>query len=204
MANSTVRENDTETDTLHGKVGDAVRRHNAGDRTAMTDLVRTVTPWLFRVCREHRLSTATAEDVVQTTLLALVQHVHSVRDPRSALSWLTVVARRESLHAIAKERRCDPVGDMATFDRTLPGDDPHALVEARMQRAMILRSLAALSERRRDLLYLIFIAEVRSYATIGQVLDMPVGSIGPTRQRGLDAMRRRLESDGEWAERRSA
>src|SRR6185295_5346691 len=112
MASSTVRENETETDTLHGKVGDAVRRHNAGDRTAMTDLVRIVTPWLFRVCREHRLATATAEDVVQTTLLALVQHVHSVRDPRSALSWLTVVARRESLRAIAKERRCDPVEDM--------------------------------------------------------------------------------------------
>jgi RNA polymerase sigma factor (sigma-70 family) len=204
MAMSLVRENDSDSGTLRERVGDALCRYNAGDTAAMADLVRCVTPWLFHVCRGYRLSTPTAEDVVQTTLLTLVTHARSVRDPRSALSWLTVVARREALHAITKERRCEPVDDTAVFDRVCAADDPHTIVETRMLRAAVLQGLAALPARRRDLLYLLFLAEVRNYETIGQILDMPVGSVGPTRQRGLEAMRRRLEAEGDWAERRSA
>src|SRR5689334_18960551 len=176
MAMSLVRENHSDSDTLREKVGDALCRHNDGDAAAMADLVRCVTPWLFHVCRGYRLSTPTAEDVVQATLLTLVTHAHSVRDPRSALSWLTVVARREALHAIARERRCEPVEDTAVFDRVCATDDPHTVVEARMLRAAVLRGLAALPARRRDLLYLLFLAEVRSYETVGAILDMPIGS----------------------------
>jgi RNA polymerase sigma factor (sigma-70 family) len=181
--------NGDNTDTLAEKVGDAVRRYNDGDERAMTDLVRCVTPWLFHVCRGYRLSRPTAEDVVQNTMLALVQHIRSVREPRSALSWLSVVARREALRAINKDRRTELVGDMAMFDTVRESDDPQHVVEAKLVREALLASLARLPGRRRDLLWLLFLAEVKGYATIGEILGMPIGSIGPNRQRGLDAMR---------------
>ena len=72
MAMPLVRENDSDSDTLRERVGAALSRYNDGDATAMTDLVRGVTPWLFHVCRGYRLSTPTAEDVVQTPWLLLV------------------------------------------------------------------------------------------------------------------------------------
>ena len=181
--------NDDSTDTLAEKVGDAVRRYNAGDERAMTDLVRWVTPWLFHICRGYRLSRPTAEDVVQNTMLALLQHIRTVREPRSALSWLSVVARREALRAINKDRRTELVGDMAVFDTVREVDDPQYVVEAKLVREALLTNLAKLPGRRRDLLWLLFLAEVKGYAAIGEILGMPVGSIGPNRQRGLDALR---------------
>ena len=38
----------------------------------------------------------------------------------------------------------------------------------------------------------------QDYATISAVLDMPVGSIGPTRKRGLEKMRTLLEAADHW------
>jgi len=45
---------------------------------------------------------------------------------------------------------------------------------------------------------LTFLADVRDYASIGRTLQMPIGSIGPTRRRGLEAMRDLLQADQEW------
>jgi RNA polymerase sigma factor (sigma-70 family) len=191
-------------ETLAEKVGDAVLRHNAGDERAMTDLVRCVTPWLLHICRGYRLSQATAEDVVQNTLLVLVQHVRTVREPRSALSWLSVVARREALRALNKDRRAEPVEDMAVFDGVREADDPQYLVEAKLVREALLSALARLPARRRNLIWLLFLAEVEGYARVGDILGMPVGSIGPTRQRGLDAMRALLDPGLAATRRRSA
>lgn len=190
--------------TLATVVADTVQRYNSGDRAAMAELVRRVSPWLFHLCRGYRLSTPTAEDVVQNTLLVLFQHVQTLRDSQGALSWLTVVARREAIRAINTEKRTQPVDDMVVLDSTLDLDDPQHIFEAKALRRMVHRNLAKLPGRRRELLYLMFLAEVEGYATIGEILDMPVGSIGPTRQRGLDKLRDLLKSDAEWGPRKSA
>ena len=182
-------------ETLAEKVADDVRRHNAGDERAMTDLVRRVTPRLFHICRGYRLSPSTAEDVVQNTLLALVQHVRTVREPRSALSWLSVVTRREALRVLNKDRRTEPVGDMAIFDSPRESDDPQYVGEAKLVREELLMTLGRLPARRRELLCQLFFSEDSGYATVGEILGMPVGSIGPTRQRSLDALRGLLDPE---------
>ena len=66
-------------------------------------------------------------------------------------------------------------------------------------RGAVIRNLAKLPPRTRDLLRLAFLAEVKDYATLSELLDMPVGSIGPTRRRGLEKMRNLLEADDDWA-----
>ena len=93
---------------------------------------------------------------------------------------------------------------MATVDSAFETYDPQRVFEARTLRRALLRNLAKLPERRRELLSLLFLDEVTGYETIGQVLDMPMGSIGPTRQRGLARLRDLLAVDEEWGERQSA
>jgi RNA polymerase sigma factor (sigma-70 family) len=127
-----------------------------------------------------------------------------VRDPRSTLSWLSVVARREAIRAVNKERRVDPVGDTVVFDRPLDGEDPQSIVERRMRRETVLRNLAKLPARRRELLCVMFLSEADGYAEIAEMLDMPVGSIGPTRQRSLSMLRRFLDADKKAEHWRSA
>ena len=197
----TVRKDDQSTTgrrALASEIADAVRRHLAGDDTAMADLVRLATRWLTYVCREYRLSTHTAEDVVQNTMLALILHMRSLRDPHSALAWLTVVARREAIREIRVEKRVEPVGDMAVLDSALEYDNPERVFEAKLLSGAIQRNLAKLPARRRDLLWLVFLTEISGYATIADTLDIPIGSIGPTRRRSLDRMRELLCADEEW------
>jgi len=189
---------------MAAEVADAVRRHVAGDHQAMADVVKSATPWLFHICRGYRLSTQTAEDVVQSTLLALLRNAHNLRDPQCALSWLTVVARREALRAIKVEGRIEPAGDMTTLDYAMDRDSPELVLEAKMLRRAIQRNLGKLPRRRRDLLRLAFLSDNPDYASIAQALDMPIGSIGPTRQRGLAAMRELLDADREWCRCESA
>jgi RNA polymerase sigma factor (sigma-70 family) len=189
---------------LAAEVADAVQRHLSGDATAMADLVRRATPLLRNICRGYRLSTHTAEDVVQNTLLMLTLHVRSLREPHSALAWLAVIARREAVRAIRMERRMEPVGDMTTLDSEPNFDDPERAFEAKVLRSAIDRGLAKLSPQRRELLRLVFLTEVKGYAMIADTLGIPIGSIGPTRRRSLERMRELLCADDEWGLGRSA
>jgi RNA polymerase sigma factor (sigma-70 family) len=182
------------------QVSDTFRRNLAGDPVAFAELTRCVTPWLLRICRGYRLSAATAEDVVQNTLLALIEHGASVRDPHCALSWLGVVARREALRAISAERRMTPVDDLDALDRGLDVDDPQRIVERAVLRRTINRNVARMPDRRRELLRLLFWVDNGGYAAIGDLLDMPIGSIGPTRRRALEQLRRLLNADVEWSQ----
>jgi RNA polymerase sigma factor (sigma-70 family) len=185
-------------DTLADGVAEAALRHLAGDQQAMADLVRLVMPWLFRLCRGYRLSAHTAEDVVQCTLLALIKQVQTLRDPRCTLGWLTVVARREALRAIRSEQRVEPVGDQETFESVTADGDPERMFEATVSRAVLVRNLAKLPDRSRELLRLMFLVGAKDYASLATLMDMPIGSIGPTRQRGLARMRELLRVDVDW------
>jgi len=40
----------TDRSPLAAQVGEIIRRHLAGDRSAMTDLTRIILPWLHHVC----------------------------------------------------------------------------------------------------------------------------------------------------------
>ena len=70
------------------------------------------------------------------------------------------------------------------------------LVGQAAARGMVRRAVAELPVRRRALIGTLFgEAEVR-YADVSRVLDIPPGSIGPTRGRVLRMLRQALEQDG--------
>jgi RNA polymerase sigma factor (sigma-70 family) len=181
--------------TLTAEVGDVVRRYLDGDRDAMTDLVRRVRPWLHRIALNHGLDHHTAEDVVQETLLALVEHVHGLRDPGAGLGWLSTVARNQSIHKIRTGKRTVLRGDPAEWiDRAGPDDPEKSAIDA-LTGAVLADAITRLPTRCAQILHLAFIADVSDYLTISRVLDMPVGSVGPTRMRALRKMREILPVD---------
>jgi RNA polymerase sigma factor (sigma-70 family) len=184
---------------LADQVAGCIRRHVAGDREAMADLTRHVTPWLYHVVRCYRLQQSTTDDVVQSTLLVALLHLHELRDPGSGLSWLTVVARREALRVINLERRYVCVDDVDSL-HAVPASSagPEEIVLDDVCRAMVRRAIARLPHRHRVLLERVVHSDEPSYATISAELQIPVGSIGPTRRRGIERMRRLLAADSEW------
>ena len=186
----------TERSPLARQVSDAIRRHLAGDRTAMTDLTLIVLPWLHHVVRGHRLPAHSVDDAVQSTMVAVLRHVGNLRNPDAGLAWISVVARREALRELRAQQRVVLVDEVDVVAPAAP--DPAEIVLDRMSYAVVRRTVRTLPPRHRQLLERITQDDRPNYASISTALQMPIGSIGPTRRRSLERMRRLLADDPGW------
>lgn len=166
---------------------DLVRRAGQGDADAWRALVRRYSRLLVAIARSYGLNGADADDVMQTTWLRLVERLTLLRDPARAGAWLAVTARRESmatLRRLGRERPLRGHGPSVT--------GPHHVVFGRDLAACVAAALEVIPPRCRDLLELLAGSPRLSYAEISAALEMPVGSVGPTRARCLTQLRRHL------------
>jgi RNA polymerase sigma factor (sigma-70 family) len=172
-----------------------VHRAAAGDQQAWNQLVDRFSRLLWSITSGYRLSQADAADVLQTTWLRLLEHLDSVRDPERLGSWLATTARRECLRTLRRANRLVPTDDdtrLAPEPDPTPGPEAALLLSERDQQ--IRQALALLPERSQRLLRIA--ASGASYEEIAAALDMPIGSIGPTRARCLERLRRNLVAAG--------
>jgi RNA polymerase sigma factor (sigma-70 family) len=173
----------------------------AGDRAALDRLVRLLTPMLWHVVRAYRLDREAAEDVVQSTWLALVRHAGSIRDPQAVLRWTSTTARREAWRVAQRGRREDAVEPEVLDAAVPPVDGPDAAVLAGGAARTLWGHVARLSERCQRLLRVIAFDDRPDYASLSVQLGMPLGGVGPTRRRCLDKLRSSLAGDPEWSDR---
>lgn len=174
----------------------AFERWRSGDEEALEELVRLLSPVLWQVARAAGLDRGTAEDVVQTTWLALVDHADSVHSPQAVTSWLTTSARREAWRVAKQSGRQRPVEDGVLAERlpAQPGPEPQVLLDD--DAARLWTALTRLPERCQRLLRIVAAEPKPDYAAVAETLQMPVGSIGPTRGRCLAKLRVELASAG--------
>ncbi len=168
-----------------------------GDPSGLDDLVRVMTPVLWQVVRAHRLSQEVAEDVIQSTWLALVRNRESVQDPVAVGGWLTTTARREAWRVSQAAARDLPVDD-ADLALVLPdAESAESAAVRRDERRRLWHAVDALPARCRQLLRIVAFEHRPDYAQLAIELEMPVGSIGPTRGRCLAKLRVALIQAGE-------
>ncbi|WP_040569090.1 RNA polymerase sigma factor [Microbacterium yannicii] len=171
-------------------------RWREGDRRAMDDLVRLMTPTLWHVARAYGLDHALAQDVVQTTWLTLVRRHESIHDAQAVSGWLTMCARREAWRVGKQHRKADPT-ETESLEPHLPVHESAEQTAAQDDESRRLwNAVGVLNERCQRLLRIVAFDDRPDYARIAQDLAMPVGSIGPTRQRCLAKLRALLEGDG--------
>jgi RNA polymerase sigma factor (sigma-70 family) len=174
---------------------DADADTEGGDEPAWELLVRRYEPYLLRLAASYRLGEETY-DAVQNTFLRLLQHGGEIRQPESVKYWLAAVLRRECLKVIARRRREQPCD---TVDDHLP-PAAHGEVDAGLLReedvAYVRSALAALPDRQRQVLLMLSGDDNEGYRRLGERLSIPVGSIGPTRQRALARLRHELTQCG--------
>ncbi|HEV2634785.1 MAG TPA: sigma-70 family RNA polymerase sigma factor [Actinocrinis sp.] len=166
-----------------------------GDTAAWDALVQRYSRLVWAVARSFRLSTADAADVSQTTWLRLVEKLDTIKDPDHLAGWLATTAKREALRTLRLAGREAPAFDEGA---QLPGpeewlaQDPETLALLDDEYRRLWRAYAGLSESCRTLLWLVTVVPLGSYAEVSAALGMPVGSIGPTRNRCLDRLRSQL------------
>jgi RNA polymerase sigma factor (sigma-70 family) len=164
-----------------------VERVRADDPAAWAELTDRYTNLLWYIARGMRLNQEDAADAIQTTWLRLVERIGTVRQPESIGSWLCTTMRRECLAALRRRSRfvaSETWGDLP--DDADPLDD--ALLQ-REQDSALWRAFRSLKPSCQTLLRVLMADPAPSYTEVASALDMRVGSIGPTRQRCLGALR---------------
>jgi RNA polymerase sigma factor (sigma-70 family) len=144
------------------------------------------------VCRSCRLSASDAADVNQVVWLRLIEHLGRLRQPERLAGWLVTVTRRECLRVITQRaREGGTVPDLVD-----QGDGGEARLLAAERAVAVRVALDRIPPRCQALLRLLVADPGASYEDVSRALDMPVGSIGPTRLRCLEQLRRAMAVQG--------
>jgi len=171
-------------------VGPLLDAARAGDSASWDLIVERFSGLLWATVRAHRLDATDAADVVQTTWLRLVENLDRIQDDERLGGWLATTARRECLAVLKRRHREPPVDAGEAFDH-LP--DQRDALDAGLLRderdATLWRLFDQLSDDCRRLLRILVADPPPTYAEVSAALEMPVGSIGPRRQRCLTALR---------------
>lgn len=168
------------------RAAELVRAAARGDSDSWQELVDGYMGLLRSTVRKYRLSDSDGTDVVQTTWLRLVQNIDRIEDPARVGAWLVTTASREALRVIGQHQRTVLVEDDGLLDTrqaSAPGVDA-GLIGAERD-ASVRELLELLPDRCQELLTLLTSDPPPDYETISSRLNMPIGSIGPTRGRCL-------------------
>jgi RNA polymerase sigma factor (sigma-70 family) len=170
---------------------DLVKGAAGGDGRAWDAIVARYTGMVWAVCRGCGLSRTDAAEVSQTTWLRLVERLDSIHDPERLGSWLAVTARRESWQVLRRAGRTIPTDETeALADRETSDEVDHDIL-ASEQHEGLKQAFETLHPRCQRLLRLLTADPAPSYVDVAAALDMPIGSIGTTRARCLDCLRKR-------------
>jgi RNA polymerase sigma factor (sigma-70 family) len=158
----------------------------AGDQDAWKILILRYQRLVYSVARTLCPHPEDVSDVFQQVWLELYQHLSDLRHVEALPAWLITVTRRRA-YALMESGHESELLDPDTPDlstRLNAIENEHAVE----------RALAQLPERCRrliDLLY--FRVDEPGYVGIAKEMDMPVSSVGPTRARCLEKLRKLLE-----------
>jgi RNA polymerase sigma factor (sigma-70 family) len=173
------------TDELPG----LIERALAGDESSWRQLVDRFSGLVWKVLHTYDLSTSDREEAFASTFYRLFEKLSTVRDPCALPKWLATTARNEA-HAVCRTRRRLVPTDQLPLE-VLPGDHDRALLDDELLVA-VMAAFATLPPAGQALLRLLTAVPPLSYEEIAALIDVPIGSIGPTRQRYLERLRAAL------------
>lgn len=159
----------------------------AGDATAWREMINRYQRLIYSVIRLHFRDSDAADDVFQDVCTELFRHLATIKDCQALPAWLMTVARRKC--HLARMRSSD-WSDIDT-DTLIDIDNQLGGLEGRF---WIEQAMKHLSDRERALIEALYLDDEQpSYAEIATRLNMPVASIGPTRARCLEKLRKHWE-----------
>jgi RNA polymerase sigma factor (sigma-70 family) len=166
---------------------DLIERCIRGDQAAWRDLVVRYERLVYSVALTFCSHADDASDVFQQVWMELYQQLADLHHVEALPAWLITVTRRQAYKLVNSRRGSEPL------DEDLP-DTKQQLAHIEREHALE-RALGQLPDRCRNLINLLyFTADEPSYADIANKLGMPVASIGPTRARCLDKLRKLLST----------
>jgi RNA polymerase sigma factor (sigma-70 family) len=172
-----------------------LRACREGDANAWRNFLSKYERLVFSIPLNYGLSRDDAADVSQLTFTILIQSLDKLREDSHLGSWLATVARRHTWRLLERNRRERTDAHENLAEKASLLDESSAdLAEHRELTEWFDYGLSRISARCRDLLLMLYFQQTQpSYAEIAARMGMPVGSIGPTRARCLEKLKRALD-----------
>jgi RNA polymerase sigma factor (sigma-70 family) len=164
-----------------------IKRCINGDEDAWELLVVRYNRLIFSVALSICHDRDVAADVLQQVYLEMYQKLGDLREVDKLPGWLSTIARRKTYNHL---RIVGMVGEFAEDTRAVETSDE----VLKMERQYLLeRALEQMPERCRRLIDLLYFSPTEPpYTEIASEMGMPVASIGPTRIRCLNKLRKIL------------
>ena len=169
-----------------------------GDAAAWEQLIRRYRRLVYSIPSAYRLPPEAADDIFQQVTLAMFEHLEKVRDAEKVGAWLAMTTRRACWAWSRGDRRFE--GFAEGQEETLPDEEPED-VAAAIHQVECEHALQVAFERLEDpchgLLTALYLEDpTPSYEELSQRLGRPIGSLGPTRARCLEKLKRLYRQEG--------
>lgn len=184
---------------------DLVHRSRAGDYDAFEQLVRKYERKVYTLAARILQHAEDAEEVVQETFLAVLEHLTEFREQSLFSTWLGRIATNKALKLLARRRshraQSLDAGAAASDERPLPHpnfiaewrDDPIAIAQDRETMRLINDALATLADKHRIVFVL---RDIEGFSTeeTSRLLDLSISNVKVRLLRARLALREQLTS----------
>ena len=173
-----------------------------GEQAAWDTLVDRYAALIYSIPLKYGFGEADAADVFQSVCVTLLEKLGTVREPRGLPAWIITTTSRQCLALVrhqARERSRSVDGQVTSATEAA---DPDLLPEDEMlalERQYLVRTaVAQLPPKCRGLVEALFsdMLDQTSYQQLADRFGVPVNSLGPTRARCLNRLRRLLMAAG--------
>jgi RNA polymerase sigma factor (sigma-70 family) len=169
----------------------------SGDEAAWAQLIDKYKALIYSIPIKYNLPPQEAADVFQSTCVELLVRLPELREPRALPKWLMQVAHHECYRVKRLSKRV--VSRDSEENSPEPEVPPIAesLVQQTQEEQMLREAIAVLTPQCRRLVEMLFFeSPSRPYAEVAAELGLALGSIGFTRQKCIERLRRQLEELG--------
>jgi len=167
-----------------------------GSEEAWSALIEKYKNLIFSIPIKYGLSTDEATEVFQSVSLTLLQDLPKLREPQALAAWLIKMTARKCLRW-KREQRMFQASEIDNDHLVETLNLPEDLLQQLEREQIIREALVRLSPDCNRLIDLLFFASPPlHYDKAAEVMGLAKGSIGATRMRCLEKLRRYLEKKG--------
>ena len=169
----------------------------SGREEAWSCLIEKYKALIYSIPIKYGFSKDDASDVFQATCLELLVRLPDLRKPRALAKWLMQVTHHECYRLKrSQQRMISRDADPGLPEPEIPAI-AESLVQQTQQEQMLREAMSLITPQCRRLVELLFLeTPARPYAEVARELGLARGSIGFTREKCIERLRRQLSKRG--------